>query len=503
MTNRLAAYDPELEVFEGESEQTAAENFGSLGEMDEMTIAAEFLEVRNEEELNGFLDKLIRRIVQTAGPNVPHDYGKAVQDALRITLSRALDGSGPAHRSDLSQIGATLGSRISSLNGAKLGLELEGLSDEDREFETARQLVRFVADTTRNAILASDPEPGAAARAGIFRAARRYAPGLLHGPIEGKTARPSGGGHGRPVHHSPPPSPDRAIPLRGKGGRWVRQGSNIIILDTQRSLRTHREAAMPQMQEVNMHNIDRNMLETNHEGGSFETGNFEYEQYEGEGFSNEAWSGEGEMGWSGEGESFEAYAGEAEGIFNESELMELAAELLEVTNEQELDQFLGGVFRKVGSFVRSPAGRALGGLLKGVAKKALPIAGAALGTFVGGPLGGKIGHGLASAAGQALGLEAESLSYEDREFEGAKQFVRIASQAARQVASAGGSGDPRAVAQSAVMNAVRRHAPGLLQPNGQGPGRQQGYPRSPDRMSSPRNSGRWIRRGNRIILLSI
>jgi hypothetical protein len=503
MSSRLTAYDPELEVFEGESDQTAAESSGMIDEMDEMTIAAEFLEIRNEEELNGFLTKLIRRVVWAAGPNVPHDYAKAVQDALRRTLNDALGSGDPAQRSALSQIGATLGSRISSLNGAKLGLELEGLSDEDREFETARQLVRFVTHATQNAILASDPEPGAAARAGLFRAARRYAPGLLHGPNGASTTSSDRSPHRRLVHHPPPPSLERAIPLRGKGGRWVRQGSNIIILDTQRNLRAHRDAAMPQMQEVNMHNIDRNMLESNHEGGSFEAGNFEYEQYEGEGSSNETWSGEGEMGWSGEGESFEAYEGEAEAGFNESELMELAAELLEVTNEQELDQFLGGVLRKVGSFVRSPAGRALGGLLKGVAKKALPIAGAALGTFVGGPLGGKIGHGLASAAGQALGLEAESLSYEDREFEGAKQFVRIAGQAARQVATAGGNGDPRTVAQTAVMNAVRRHAPGLLQPNGQGQGRPQGYPRTSDRMPSSRNSGRWIRRGNRIILLSI
>lgn len=109
-------------------------------------------------------------------------------------------------------------------------------------------------------------------------------------------------------------------------------------------------------------------------------------------------------------------------VFNESEVMELAAELLEVTNEAELDRFLGNLIKKAGSalgkVVKSPIGQAVGGVLKGVAKKALPIAGGALGAYFGGPLGAKIGSGLASAAGSALGLELETLNQEDREFEG-------------------------------------------------------------------------------------
>ena len=76
--------------------------------------------------------------------------------------------------------------------------------------------------------------------------------------------------------------------------------------------------------------------------------------------------------------------------------------------------------------MKSPIGQAVGGVLKGVAKKALPIAGGALGAYFGGPLGAKIGSGLAPAAGSALGLELEALSQEDREFEGGKQFVRFA-----------------------------------------------------------------------------
>ena len=51
-------------------------------------------------------------------------------------------------------------------------------------------------------------------------------------------------------------------------------------------------------------------------------------------------------------ESFE-YEFESEnsesGVFNESEEMELAAELLEVRDEAELEQFLGSLFKKIGS----------------------------------------------------------------------------------------------------------------------------------------------------------
>ena len=72
------------------------------------------------------------------------------------------------------------------------------------------------------------------------------------------------------------------------------------------------------------------------------------------------------------------WTGEASGeVLGEGEIMELAAELLEVRDEQELDRFLGDVFKKVKAFAGSSAGKAIGGMLKGVLKKALPVAGAA------------------------------------------------------------------------------------------------------------------------------
>ena len=106
-------------------------------------------------------------------------------------------------------------------------------------------------------------------------------------------------------------------------------------------------------------------------------------------------SGEGELSgeweWEGEGEG-EAGRRHGDSPFSESQEMELAAELLDVRNEQELDHFLGNLISKVGgalkSVVKGPIGQALGGVLKKVAKTVLPIAGSALGTFIGGPAGG-------------------------------------------------------------------------------------------------------------------
>ncbi len=248
-----------------------------------------------------------------------------------------------------------------------------------------------------------------------------------------------------------------------------------------------------------MHDLDRTTLEFGQEfgGGS----GYEMEQYE---------FGQGE--WTGEGG----------GLLSEADEMELANELLSVSNEQELDQFLGSFLKKAasvaGNIIKSPVGQAVGGVLKGVAKKALPLAGGAIGGYFGGPLGAKIGSGLASAAGGALGLEAEGeMSGEDREFEGAKTFVKIAADTVNRAAQAKG-GDPRQIAQAAATAAAKQFAPGLLsqgQGQGQGQGRGgQGMGGAQGGQSSGQNrgggyggrgasSGRWMRQGRKIVLYGV
>lgn len=198
-------------------------------------------------------------------------------------------------------------------------------------------------------------------------------------------------------------------------------------------------------------------------------------------------------------ESFEfedEWSGEDE-VFSEAELMELAGELLEIESEAELDLFLGKLIKRVGrgvkKFAHSSIGKKIGGFLKGVAKKALPIAGAAAGGFFGGPLGAKLGHAVASYG--AKHLEMETLEAEDMEFEGAKNFVRMCGEATKKALSAPAHVNPQVAAQKAVAAAVAKHAPGLMA--GQ---KTVARTRKSHRMIGPVTTGQWVRKGNKIVI---
>ncbi len=220
-----------------------------------------------------------------------------------------------------------------------------------------------------------------------------------------------------------------------------------------------------------MHDIDRTLLEMESETDAFET------EYEYDGFE---------------------YS-DTEVVFDEAMEMELAAELLGVTDEAELDQFLGKLFKKVGGavgkFVKSPVGQSLGRVLKGVAKKALPAVGGALGSIVPG-VGTAIGATLGTAASNMFEVELEGLSPEDQEFEVAKRFVQLAEEAAKNAALAPPSVDPQAAAKAALVDAAKKHAPGLLR-RGITSTAAAAVPGVPGR------SGRWIRRGRKIVLLGV
>ncbi|WP_394839569.1 hypothetical protein LVJ94_22035 [Pendulispora rubella] len=219
-----------------------------------------------------------------------------------------------------------------------------------------------------------------------------------------------------------------------------------------------------------MHDLDRTMGRTH-----METEFLEFQ-------------GEGESEFQGEGEKE---------VFHEDELNELASEMLGISNEQELEQFLGGLIKTVGSLagkaINSPIGRQLGGALKGVAKKALPVAGRALGNWIAPGVGGQIGSQVASAAGSMFGLELEGLSLEDSEFELAKQFVRFAADAANSALNAPPGTDPKGVASQAITQAAHKYAPGILAHAGISNGHAR-----PGAAAGA--SGRWVRKGNQIVL---
>ena len=450
MNHRLVQYNPEMEGFEAFQAgplqavvQTSASKVGVFNDGQLLELAAEVLEGHSEEALNRALDRLIDLACRVlARPHHP-----ALAQALRGTLrgiaqhvlpfaGRMLGGHMGADlvttgRDDVARPRGPLIARSTRL----FGLELEGLSPEDKEFELAKSFVRLAAEAVRRATLQPHAAaPQTLALRAVAQAARHEAPGLF--PARDFTPNPTGERLGvrdfTPAHVSKEPT---------------------------------------------MHDIDRTQMEYSNEFAGFQGEQFEF----------------GESEWSPE-------AGET---FNEAEEMELATELLSVSNEGELDRFLGDLLSRatkaVGSFVRSPIGQAVGGVLKGVAKKALPLAGGAVGAYFGGPLGAKIGSGLANAAGNALGLEGE-MAGEDREFEGAKQFVRLAAQTAATAASAPQGSDPRAVAQQAAMAAAKQLAPGLLSGNASRNGALPSPAAQQYATAIGARSGRWLRRGNKIVL---
>jgi hypothetical protein len=179
---------------------------GPLHENLEIELATELLEVGNEFELEQFLGNLLSKVGSAVGSFVRSDTGQALGGILKSAAKQALPvlgrGIGQMISSDR---GGDIGASAGQLAGQALGLELEGLSHEDREFATARQLVRLAASAVRRAALAPTGHPVAVARRAFAGAARTYAPGLLQR------------------------LPGRSSALWPRGGRWTRRGRTIVL----------------------------------------------------------------------------------------------------------------------------------------------------------------------------------------------------------------------------------------------------------------------------------
>lgn len=236
-----------------------------------------------------------------------------------------------------------------------------------------------------------------------------------------------------------------------------------------------------------MHDLDRTLRAMESED-AFESGEYGLDP---EVFDHEVY---GETQW--------------EGPLSEEEEIDLANELLSLSSEDELDQFLGKVFKKIGRGFKTVF-KPLGKVLKPLAKTLLPIAGKAAGTFFGGPLGGAIGGKLGSLATNLFEVDFESMDPEVQDLEVARRFVRLASTAAQKAASAPPTANPVAAARSAVASAARVHAPGLLKRGLPGAGAAPALAgavapscacggRGPQR-----HQGRWIRRGRQVVILGV
>jgi hypothetical protein len=173
----------------------------------EAELAVELLEVQGPGELDRFLSGLISRAVGAArnfarsgaGQALGGILKKAARDALPV-LGRAAGGAvGPQY--------AAAGGRAGQAAGTMFGLELEGLTLEDREFEVAKAFVRFADAAARQAAKAPPgAPPQAVALTAATAAARRFAPGLVGALV-----------------------PGGATGTRRPRGRWERRGENVVI----------------------------------------------------------------------------------------------------------------------------------------------------------------------------------------------------------------------------------------------------------------------------------
>ncbi len=200
---------------EYEGEQTA-----TLGpDNRELELASELLEVNSEQELEQFLGDLISAATGALGQFASSPTGHAVGGILKDAAHRALPILGQAVGNYVAPgAGGDLGRQAGAAASQLFGLELEGLSSEDREFELARRYVQWARSAARTAARAHgrvQAHPRTIARRAAAQAARLYAPGLL-GVIE-----PASNGSAAGL------APARAhAPL---SGRWVRRGRYVVV----------------------------------------------------------------------------------------------------------------------------------------------------------------------------------------------------------------------------------------------------------------------------------
>jgi hypothetical protein len=135
---------------------------------------------------------------------------------------------------------------------------------------------------------------------------------------------------------------------------------------------------------------------------------------------------------------------DAGAALSEAEAGEFAGRLIDVRSEADFDHLLGAILthaaRRADGSLSPAVGGALGGLLKSIARQGLAR----------------------PAPARAMGLELEGLEGDEREFEAALRFVRLAAEAARHAAEEPVIAPSRIAAQAALTAASDVYAPPLV-----------------------------------------
>jgi hypothetical protein len=194
--------------------------------------------------------------------------------------------------------------------------------------------------------------------------------------------------------------------------------------------------------------------------------------------------------------------GTLSGELTEAQELALASEVLEISNEEELEEFLGDLWNATkaaaSSAYNSDVVRAAIPGLKAVGAAVLPKAAGWLADRYAPGTGGIASAGVQAAVDQWLKEELEGLSGEDREFEVARRYVRFANDVLQRAAQVPDRVvAPPVAAQVVLRDATREHVPGLvpflvqLDNGGTVPG---------GRGVEAAASGRWTRQGSSIVI---
>ncbi len=199
MNQRLLDFDPELELLDQDLARGLAAQPDALALREggqQMALAADLLEVADQRQLAGFLSQLVAQ----SGPRGPSLLASATGTALLSGLRRAAQVLGPI--ASAARAGAAPMSDLKTRAAQLFGIELEGLSPEDKEFEVAQQFVRFATEAAKRAAVGRGDAP-TRVRGALGEAAMRHAPGLLRAPALGLA----------------------------DSGRWQRKGDRIVLFD--------------------------------------------------------------------------------------------------------------------------------------------------------------------------------------------------------------------------------------------------------------------------------
>jgi hypothetical protein len=206
-------YNNEAYAYNMETENEITEREGSFNEETEMELAAELLSLQNEQKLDHFLGGLLKKAVGAVSGLLDPGQSKILKGILKTVVKKVLPKAGAV-------AGTFFGGPVGGAIGGKLGtdvsnlfeLELEGMSNEDREFEVARSVIRFGGNAARRVADNFTGNPQEDVRLGVTESAMRYAPGLL------RRKGPHSHYYG-----------DNAYSNSGDRGTWLRRGNKIII----------------------------------------------------------------------------------------------------------------------------------------------------------------------------------------------------------------------------------------------------------------------------------